>query len=113
MKNFTDWLFEVASYTTKEQVKEWLDHYRIEKYTINDDLSVDVEGNVYLLGQKFIGFPVQFNKVNGNFIIERCVNLISLKGSPRTLNGNFDCRNCRMLVSLEYAPSEINGNLRR
>lgn len=29
---------------TKEEIIEWLDEYRIEKYIINDDLTVDAEG---------------------------------------------------------------------
>ena len=52
--------------------------------------------------------PVQFGKVTGNFSINNCSNLKSLKGSPRSVGGNFDCRSC-MLESLDGAPEEVGG----
>ena len=30
----------------KRQIKSWLDHCRVNNYTINDDLTIDVDGNV-------------------------------------------------------------------
>ena len=35
-------------YTNKEDIAKWLRKYDIDDYTINEDLTVDVEGNVYL-----------------------------------------------------------------
>ncbi|NCQ51908.1 hypothetical protein GW796_08450 [archaeon] len=32
----------------KKEIKDWLDIYDIASYTINDDLTVDVNGDVYL-----------------------------------------------------------------
>ena len=29
-------------------IKKWLDKYNIKNYTINDDLTIDVNGSVYL-----------------------------------------------------------------
>ena len=40
--------------------------YRIKNYTINDDGSIDVNGNVYLDGQKLTELPLNFNKVMGS-----------------------------------------------
>jgi hypothetical protein len=52
--------------------------------------------------------PVQFGKVTGNFLINNCSHLKSLKGAPRTVGGNFDCRSCD-LESLVGAPEEVGG----
>jgi hypothetical protein len=32
---------------TKEEITQWLDEYKIKNYTINDDLTVNVDGSVY------------------------------------------------------------------
>ncbi len=91
----------------KEQIEEWLKRYKIINYTINDDLSVNVNINAYLSFNKLKEFPVQFNKVNGNFWCF-CNQLTSLKGSPKEVNGDFWCSN-NQLTSLKYSPKRIKG----
>ena len=71
-------------------VESWLKSYEIENYTINEDLSVDVEGNVDLILNSLKVLPIQFRKVSGNF---DCYNnkLTSLLGCPVSVGGNFYC----------------------
>lgn len=75
---------------TKEEIKAWLDEYWIEHYTINDDLTVDVDGDVDLDSEKLTEIPVQFGRVNGAFLC--CSNsLTSLSGIPKIIEDGFVC----------------------
>jgi Leucine-rich repeat (LRR) protein len=76
--------------------------FNITKYTINEDHSIDVDGNVYLWYKGLNEIPLKFNKVNGFF---DCGfnNLISLEGSPREVTDYFNCDNNK-LESLKGAP---------
>jgi hypothetical protein len=81
--------------------------YGIEKYTINDDGSIDVNGSVNLYNKGLTELPLTFNKVTGNF--ECGVNrLTSLKGSPRWVGGYFYCTN-NNLTSLEFSPDYVGS----
>ena len=93
---------------TKDEIKEWLDEYKIKNYTINDDLTVDVNGNVHLLGFKSSIFPFHFGKVSGSFYCD-CANLESLKGAPISVGGNFHC-SYNNLKSLKGAPTFVGGS---
>lgn len=92
---------------TKDEIKIWLDEASIQHYTINDDLTVDVVGNVVSIPNLKHHFPVQFGKVTGDF---NCYNaaLVSLKGCPKYVGGAFNC-SYNELTSFEHAP-EIIGN---
>ena len=81
--------------------------YGIENYTVNDDGSIDVNGNVKISFHKFTELPLTFNKVNGNFI---CYNnlLTTLKGCPRWVESDFNC-DYNNLTSLELAPDYVGS----
>lgn len=106
--------------TSKEDIAVWLKHYGVEDFTINDDLTVDVSGDVNLkskytgheietdiyvgdnLGhtvveEKLSGIPFQFGKVEGNFDI-------SDNGYDKTV---VDVEG---LESLKGCPTEVKGN---
>jgi hypothetical protein len=106
--------------STKEDIAVWLKHYGVEDFTINDDLTVDVSGDVNLkskftgheietdiyvgdnLGhtvveEKLSGIPFQFGKVEGNFDI-------SDNGYDKTV---VDVEG---LKSLKGCPTEVKGN---
>jgi hypothetical protein len=99
-------LFE--NHKNEEDIHRICEEYNITNYTINDDLSIDVDGNVYLYTKGLTKLPLIFNKVNGNFA---CYNnqLTSLEGAPKEVNGNFDCYS-NNLTSLKGAPNKVNGN---
>jgi hypothetical protein len=112
MKHLTNYkIFENNSSnfpTTKAEVIKACNTYDIRNYTINDDLSIDVDGDVYLTSINLEYLPLRFNYVSGYF---SCSNnrLVSLKGCPRTVGGYFSCSNNR-LVSLKGCPQTVNGN---
>ena len=59
-------------------------------YTINDDGSIDVDGNVNLSRKKLTKIPFNFSKVSGNFYCSDN-QLTSLDGAPNTVGGSFYC----------------------
>ena len=81
--------------------------YGIRNYTVNDDNSIDVNGNVrieFLLDSKL---PIKFRNVIGNF---DCLSngLKTLEGSPKNVEGNFNC-SMNYLKSLSGGPEFVGG----
>ena len=81
--------------------------YYINNYTINDDMSISVSGNVGLGYYNLKSIPINFKEVDGYF---NCSynQLISLKGCPETVGGDFYCNN-NQLTSLKYCPETVGG----
>ena len=79
--------------------------YGIENYTINEDGTVDVDGDVSLYDKGLTELPLKFGKVSGNFY---CYynKLTSLEGAPLEVGGYFSCRN-NQLLSLEGSPNKV------
>jgi hypothetical protein len=90
--------------------------YGITGYTINDDFSVDVRGDVELSFKGFTRLPLKFgnqltsliggpSEVGWDFI---CFSnrLTDLEGCPSSVGGSFDC--CyNELTSLEGCPDNV------
>jgi len=115
--------------TTEDGVVEVCDKYGIENYTINDDLSIDVDGGVGLYSKNLEYLPLKFNYVSGYFdcygnklkTLEGCPQTVggyfyctnnglkTLKGSPKTVGGGFYCSNNR-LKTLEGCPQTVGGS---
>ena len=76
-------------------------------YTINEDGSIDVDGDVDLYNRNLTKIPFKFRNVSGYF---GCNNnqLTSLDGAPNTVGRWFDCTD-NQLTSLEGAPSSVGG----
>jgi hypothetical protein len=81
--------------------------YGITNYTINDDGSIDVNGDVDLYDFDLNELPLVFNKVTGYFNCGRN-RLTSLKGCPRWVGNGFYC-NRNQLTSLEFSPYYVGG----
>jgi hypothetical protein len=81
--------------------------YGITNYIINDDGTIDVNGNVNLYFIRLGELPLRFNKVNGFF---NCYDskLNTLKGSPRWVGRDFNC-GYNNLTSLEFSPEYVGG----
>jgi hypothetical protein len=64
--------------------------YNITNYIINEDGSVDVDGNVILNDIGLTKLPLRFRNVSGSF---DCYSntLTSLQGSPKSVGGYIDC----------------------
>ena len=82
--------------------------YNITNYTINDDGTIDVDGNVNLSQRSLNQLPLSFNKVTGYFL---CIEneLTTLKGSPKWVGGVFNC-DYNELTSLEFSPEYVGGD---
>ena len=94
----------------RELIEKWLKEYNIKDYTINDDFTIDVNGNVDLTFNHLSELPeyIQFNIVKGDFDCRRG-DLTSLRGCPREVEGGFYCTS-NELTSLEGAPEEVRGH---
>ena len=89
-------------------IRSWLDEMGVKNYTINDDLTIDVNGSVWLLNRGLTEFPsyIKFNKVSAGFSC-RGNHLTSLIGCPSSVGGSFIC-NDNLLTSLVGCPSKIS-----
>jgi len=94
--------------TTREGVIEVCEKYRIKNYTINDDLSIDVDSYVYLDNKGLKYLPLRFNYVSG-YLSCYYNNLVSLEGCPQELGSYFDCSNNK-LKSLKGGPQIVGGD---
>lgn len=78
--------------TTKEEITDWLNQYDVQNFSINQDLTVDVDDTVDLRHLEGLNneIPIQFGVVSGSFWCQES-NLTTLSGSPREVGGNFIC----------------------
>ncbi len=94
---------------TKESIEDIVNKYDIENYTINDDGSIDVIGDVNLSREQLSRIPFNFRKVSGFFSCSNNIELISLNGCPKEVGSNFYCHN-NNLTSLKGCPSKVGGD---
>ena len=80
--------------------------YNIRNYTINDDLSIDIKGSVYLFNKSLTKLPLKFNIVSGDFDCSHN-KLTTLEGSPKEVGSNFYCY-YNELTTLEGSPNDIS-----
>lgn len=111
-------IFESVSnnkfFKNKEEIENWLVYQNIvfrsgssKNYTINNDLTVDIDGNINLNYKNLNFIPIQFGVVTGDFSCSYN-NLKNLEGSPFHVKGDFFCfRN--ELIDLKGCPKIING----
>ena len=98
-------LFE--NFDTKS-IDDICEEHGIRNYTINEDGSIDVNGNVNLNGRKLKKLPLKFGKVNGYFICSGNM-LTSLEGCPYYVKDHFSCFS-NNLTSLEGLPNYVGGS---
>ena len=81
--------------------------YGIQKYTINDDGTINVDGDVSLYHKGILKIPLKFDKVTGYF---SCAynNLTSLDGCPKYVGGDFFCHGNK-LTTIE-GPDFVGGD---
>ena len=101
-------LRKYESFKDNSDLIEQLDQFGIKNYTINEDGTIDVEGNVYLSNKDLTKIPFKFGKVTGHFY---CYSnqLTSLDGCPRDVGGNFTC-SVNLLKNLIGGPQEVGGD---
>ena len=82
--------------------------YGIRNYTINEDGTVDVDGNVRLYRKGLTELPLKFGRITGKFSCE-FNQLTSLEGSPKWVGKDFNCGN-NEIKSLEGGPEFVVGD---
>ena len=91
----------------KVKIKKWLEEFEISQYTINDNLTVDVNDHVDISYCHLKKIPIQFGVINGSF---NCSHnkLTTLKGAPFIVRGLFNC-SFNLLKDLSYSPKEAQN----
>ena len=97
---------------TKEKILIWLYNNRVDDCYVNDDLTVDVKGDLHLVGSDFYEIPVKFNRVHGYFSCYDCINLTSLKNSPLIVGNILNCQKCCNLNTFDGCPSIVNNGFK-
>ena len=120
--------YQVEPLDTIPKIESWLEDTGVINYKVNQDLTVDVKGNVSIdAGVVYKKLPVKFGKIRGSFYLDNCktietlegcpvfvrdkfmiknCNIKNLKGSPRTVK-EFVCRDCTSLISLAGVPDNV------
>jgi len=79
---------------SKSDIDSLCKKYRISNYTINEDGTVDVDGNVILYASYYVDkltkLPLKFGKVSGDFLCTH-QELKTLEGCPKWVGGDFTC----------------------
>jgi len=98
-----------------KSIEKWIEDYLTDEInahviTINDDLSINCVGNVYLNNMLKGNLPdyIQFKDVDGYFSISNN-EMTSLRGCPIHVNRDFYCAQNR-LETFEYAPTYVGGD---
>ena len=90
-----------------KEIKEACEQYGIKNYVVNDDLTIDVDGPVYIINTGISKLPFKFNIVKGEFVCHHN-RLTTLEGSPKqVINGAFHCEYNR-LENLKGSPKSVD-----
>ena len=100
-------LFESITQQERSRIQSVCQKYGITNYTINDDGSIDVNGDVDLYDAGLTKLPLKFGFVGGYFDC-RYNNLTTLEGGPREVGGDFNCSRNK-LTTLEGGPRQVGG----
>lgn len=93
----------------ENNIIKFLSSNLIKNYTINNDLSVDVSGDVFISELKLKEIPINFNKVSGSFDCSYNF-LTTLKGCPESVGGDFNCHR-NDINEIDYYPNTIGGDV--
>lgn len=90
-------------------IKKWIEDYctiKLGEYTINPDMTIDVDKSVVISKYPEKEFPdyIQFGEIKYGFSVLSS-NIETLRGCPRKCKW-FGCDSCKKLKSLEYSPIE-------
>ena len=92
----------------KARISQWLDMMDIERYRINEDLTVDVAKDVNLVGQELEELPdfINFNKIWGGFYAGGNP-WQSLRGFPKEVYGDLQINSISNLMD----PGDMNPEI--
>lgn len=90
---------------TEKDIHKICKVYKIVNYSINSDMSIDVDQNVNISNCNLTNLPLNFGFGKGFFTCSDN-KLTTLKGAPHTVCGSFYC-NHNQLTTLEYSPTHV------
>lgn len=93
--------------TQRKMLEQFLGRLSIKNYSINPDLSVDVDGDVKVTTSPYTRIPCKFKNVSGAFIWS-AGKLLSLENAPDEVGGDFDVHG-NQLKTLDGMPQTIGG----
>ena len=109
IKSYNESIFGIfKSKKIGNKIRNLCEEYQIYNYTINEDGSIDVDGDVYLNNESLTKLPLKFGKVTGRFYCSHN-QLVSLEGAPKSVGDNFTCAD-NNLTSLEGCPELVGGD---
>ena len=103
--------FERLRAKNHAEATKWLDSMGIKNYTVRDDLTVDVAGDVDISRDKYkllYVFKVRFGIVTGSFLCH-ATGLITLEGAPVEVGGSFNCAE-NGLTTLRGGPLKVGSD---
>lgn len=96
----------------KQKIYVLCEDLGLSNYTVNDDLTVDVDDHVIIKDRKFKKLPVMFGTIGGDFIIKSCNNLQTLVGSPKIVYCNYELVGNFSLKDMDYVPYLVGGSFK-
>ena len=99
-------------FKTRKAIENWLEQNNIWRYDINDDMSVNIKGDLNMMAYMNEYLPFQFRKVEGSFTISGSPHLVNLKGSPDFVGKSFSAINCPNLRTPDFAPMHCGLDFR-
>lgn len=93
----------------KQKIHEWLTKCGVSTFKINDDNTVDVDGDVDLVGIRLYKIPVKFSSISGSVLIAESM-FKTLEGLPPVIGGDLLVQGMA-LESLNGIPKEVRGSV--
>ncbi len=95
--------------TQRKMIERFVTKLGVKQFTVNGDLSVDVDGDVSVTTEAYTRIPCKFGKVSGNFVWAGG-KLRSLENAPDEVGGEFDVH-ANQITSLQGFPSTVGGDV--
>lgn len=99
-------LNEILRQSSKDKIDRLCELHEIKDYTINDDGTIDVVGEINWGFKRWKKLPLKFRKVDGNFLIFNNHNLVSLEGCPTEVTGSFKF-SAQEITSMKHVPEKV------
>lgn len=103
-------LFENWGESESTKLSKFLRTYDIYNYKINDDGSIDIDGDCIITNMPYDTIPFKINKVDGDFKLMTS-NVTSLKNSPTIIDGRCEIVSNPFLLSLDGISKEISDTI--
>lgn len=88
-----------------DKILYYCDLFKIKKYNINDDGSIDVFEDVDISNKYLIKIPIKFNEVYGDFLCNN-TNIVSMKNCPNIIHKNFNM-GFNKIKKIEHSPIDV------